>query len=90
MPRPPRRKIADDVDRVTQRGLERREIVRNAPNRQGRFRLFDRHATRSGWRVFARAQRGSPDPAAALGVALPTTPQRSAWVSRPRRLVVPN
>lgn len=38
---------------VTNRGLERREIVRDDPDRRTWLRLLDRVATRCRWRVFA-------------------------------------
>ena len=55
MPRQPRLNLAEGVYHVTQRGLERRDIVLNNDDRQDWLRLFDRHATRCGWRVFAYA-----------------------------------
>ena len=55
MPRQPRLNIADGVYHVTQRGLERRNIVLNDADRHDWWRLFDRQATRCGWRVFALA-----------------------------------
>ncbi len=47
MPRQPRLNIADGVYHVTQRGLERRNIVRDDRDRRECFRLLDRHASRS-------------------------------------------
>lgn len=55
MPRQPRLNIADGVYHVTQRGLERRNIVADEKDRQEWFRLFNRHATQCGWQVFAYA-----------------------------------
>ncbi len=55
MPRQPRLNIADGVYHVTQRGLERRNIVADDHDRQEWFRLFNRQATQCGWRVFAYA-----------------------------------
>ena len=55
MPRQPQLNIADGVYHVTQRGLERRNIVLNDHDRKEWFRLFSRHATQCGWRVFAYA-----------------------------------
>lgn len=55
MPRQPRLKIADGVYRVTQGGLERCNIVVTEHDQQEWFRVFHRHATQCGWRVFAFA-----------------------------------
>ena len=55
MSRLPRLNIADGVYHVTQRGLERRDIVLNDKDRHDWWRLFDCQATRCGWRVFAYA-----------------------------------
>ena len=55
MPRKPRLNIVDGVYHVTQRGLEKRDIVRNDTDRQEWLRLFHRQATQCGWRVFAYA-----------------------------------
>ncbi|HUG93402.1 MAG TPA: transposase, partial [Planctomycetaceae bacterium] len=53
MPRQPRLQIADGAYHVTNRGLERRDIVRDDSDRREWYRLFDRAAKRCGWRVFA-------------------------------------
>ncbi len=55
MPRQPRLNIANGLYHVTQRGLEKRDIVLHEKDRQEWFRLLNRHATRCGWRVFAYA-----------------------------------
>ena len=55
MPRVNRIDIANGVHHVTQRGLERRNIVLNDDDRSHWWRLFDRVATRCQWRVFAVA-----------------------------------
>ncbi len=55
MPRRPRLNIADGVYHVTQRGLERRNIVADDHDRKEWLRLLGRHATQCGWRVFAYA-----------------------------------
>jgi putative transposase len=55
MPRQLRLNVAEGVYHVTQRGLERRNIVLCDDDRQDWFRLLDRHATRCQWRVFAYA-----------------------------------
>lgn len=54
MSRQPRLNVADGVYHVTQRGPERRGIVLDE-DRHDWWRLFDRQATRCGWRVFALA-----------------------------------
>jgi hypothetical protein len=43
MPRQPRLNIADGVYHVTQRGIERRNIVREDRDRHEWFRLLDRY-----------------------------------------------
>jgi len=53
MPRANRIDIADGVHHVTQRGLERMNIVRNDDDRSHWWRLFDRVAVRYHWRIFA-------------------------------------
>ena len=55
MSRQPRLNMAEGVYHVTQRGLERCDIVLSDADRHNWWRLFDRHATRCGWRVFADA-----------------------------------
>ena len=53
MARAPRLIIANGLYHVTNRGLERRDIVRSDDDRRTWFRLFGRVARRCGWRVFA-------------------------------------
>ena len=55
MSRPLRIEIPDGVYHVTNRGLERREIVRDDRDRRKWHELLDRMATRRGWSVFAWA-----------------------------------
>ena len=55
MPRKPRLNIRDGAYHVINRGLERRAIVRDDPDRQEWLRLFARVAVRRHWRVFAYA-----------------------------------
>ena len=55
MPRSQRSDIANAVHHVTQRGLERRNIVLNEDDRSHWWRLFERVARRCQWRVFAVA-----------------------------------
>lgn len=50
MPRRLRLNVADGVYHVTQRGLERLDIVLCDEDWRDWFRLLDRHATRCGWR----------------------------------------
>ena len=45
--------VANSLHHVTNRGLERRDIVRDDKDRQEFVRLLGRVATRHGWRVFA-------------------------------------
>ena len=45
--------VADSLHHVTNRGLERREIVRDDLDRREFLRLLDRVASRHRWRVFA-------------------------------------
>jgi len=45
--------VANSVHHVTNRGLERRDIVRDDQDRHEFVRLLDRTANRYGWRVFA-------------------------------------
>lgn len=45
--------VANSVHHVTNRGLERRDIVRDDQDRHEFVRLLDRTASRHGWRVFA-------------------------------------
>ena len=54
MPRQPRLNIANGLYHVTQRGLEKRDIVLDEKDRQEWFRLLNRQATRCGWRVFGK------------------------------------
>jgi len=53
MPRQPRLEIPGALYHVTNRGLERRNIVRCDNDRWSWFRLLDRVATRCHWRIFA-------------------------------------
>ncbi|MES2790558.1 MAG: transposase [Planctomycetota bacterium] len=55
MPRSNRIDIANGLYHVTQRGLERRNIVLNEDDRSHWWRLFDRVACRFRWRIFAVA-----------------------------------
>lgn len=55
MTRPLRIEFADAVYHVINRGLERREIVRDDEDRRTWLRLLGRVATRRTWRVFAYA-----------------------------------
>ena len=55
MPRKPRLNIPNGVYHVTQRGLEKRDIVRDDTDRKEWLRLFNRQATQCLWRVFAYA-----------------------------------
>ncbi len=55
MRRKPRIDIADGVQHVMNRGLERRDIVRDDDDRAIWWSLFERVARRCGWRVFAVA-----------------------------------
>ena len=55
MPRSNRLDIANGLHHVTQRGLDRANIVRDNDDRSHWWRLFDRVAVRCGWRVFAVA-----------------------------------
>lgn len=55
MPRSHRLDIANGLHHVTQRGLERRNIVLNEDDRSHWWRLFERVARRCQWRVFAVA-----------------------------------
>jgi REP element-mobilizing transposase RayT len=53
MSRQPRLEVPGFLYHVTNRGIERRKIVRNDDDRRTWFRLLDRVATRCQWRVFA-------------------------------------
>ena len=53
MPRSLRLDIVNGLHHVTQRGLERRDIVLNEDDRSHWWRLFERVARRCHWRVFA-------------------------------------
>ena len=53
MPRNPRYDVPDALHHVTNRGLERRNIIRDDLDRNNWWRLLDRVATRCRWRVFA-------------------------------------
>lgn len=53
MPRLPRIAFADGVYHITNRGLERRNIVADDQDRRAWLRLLDRISRRYGWRVFA-------------------------------------
>ena len=55
MPRQPRLNIANGVYHLTQRGVEKRDIVADDEDRREWLRLLGRNATRCGWRVFAYA-----------------------------------
>ena len=55
MPRKPRLNIEHGLYHVTQRGLEKRDIVADDHDRQEWLRLLHRQATQRGWRVFAYA-----------------------------------
>src|SRR5262245_38491032 len=55
MPRPRRLQIANGVYHITNRGLERRNIVHDDFDRQNWLRLLARVAQRCRWRVFAYA-----------------------------------
>ena len=55
MPRSHRLDVANGVHHVTQRGLDRRNIVLDDDDRSHRWRLFERVARRCRWRVFAVA-----------------------------------
>ena len=55
MPRSHRIDIANGLHHVTQRGLERRNIVLDDDDRSHWWRLFERVARRCQWRVFAVA-----------------------------------
>ena len=55
MPRSHRLDVANGVHHVTQRGLDRRNIVLDDDDRSHWWRLFERVARRCCWRVFAVA-----------------------------------
>ena len=54
MPRRLRIEMVGGVYDVTNRGVDRRDIVRDDHDRHEWFRLFNRVATRCRWRVFAQ------------------------------------
>ena len=53
MPRRLRIELPGGLYHVTNRGVDRMDIVRNDDDRREWFRLLNRVATRCGWRVFA-------------------------------------
>lgn len=53
MPRQPRLEVPGFLYHVTNRGIERRNIVRDDNDRRTWFRLLERVATRCEWRMFA-------------------------------------
>ena len=55
MARQPRLNIANGAYHLTQRGVEKRDIVADDLDRREWLRLLGRNATRCGWRVFAYA-----------------------------------
>ena len=55
MPRSHRIDVANGLHHVTQRGLDRRNIVLDDDDRSHGWRLFERVARRCRWRVFAVA-----------------------------------
>ena len=61
MARPLRLQIGNGVYHVTNRGVERRNIVRDDEDRQNWLRLLGRVAQRCRWRVFAYTRGANCD-----------------------------